>query len=87
MKTAYIIQRPAGQMTDKEAKKANVIERVIIKTLKYLLGSVLAIIIAGLLVILCIGFQEMPDRYDKAMAMFEKRQMLNEKFKASSSNE
>lgn len=87
MKDTYIIQQPAGQMTPSEAKTANVIEKALKYTFKGLCVSALCTIVAALLVVLCIGVQEMPNRYDKAVAQYQKHQMLNEKFKATSLNE
>ena len=87
MKDTYIIQQPAGQMTPAKAKIANAIEQALKYTFKGLCVSALCIIVAALLVVLCIGFQEMPNRYDKAKAQYQKHQMLNEKFKAKPLNE
>ena len=74
-------------MTPETAKAANTIERVALFVFKLIAGAVLCAIVAALLVVLCIGVQEVPNRYEKAMNQFEQHQILNEKFKATSLNE
>lgn len=85
MKSNYIIQGTANQVAD--TKTVNALEKITRFILKALIGAGITSLIAILLVVMCIGFQEMPNRYATAVAQFEKHQTLNEKFKANSLNE